>query len=99
VKLAIKFDGMKKSVMPKHRHNGFFISNDYFSLKRTTSRAIINSSSVGINNAFTFESSVEMILSTPRTLFFSSSISQPNHEIPSMMILRVGAEIFHRRRL
>ena len=41
--------------------------------------AIISSSSVGMTTTFTFESSAEIMASSPRTLFFSSSNLMPRN--------------------
>lgn len=53
------------------------IKRGYFCSKFMVSLAIISSSSVGITHTVTFESGVEMIASSPRTLLASASIFTP----------------------
>ena len=61
----------------------FFRSSYFF--KRSTSRAMTNSSSVGITKTRTLAASVEISPVAPKT-FFSGSTSQPNQEMPSITI-------------
>ena len=60
-------------------------------LRRSTSRAITNSSSVGITNTLTADSAVVMSPTCPKT-FFSGSTSIPNQVRPSKTEARTSAE-------
>ena len=63
----------------------------YLVLRRSTSRAITNSSSVGITNTLTADSAVVMSPTCPKT-FFSGSTSIPNQVRPSKTEARTSAE-------
>ena len=63
----------------------------YLVLRRSTSRVITNSSSVGITNTLTADSAVVISPTCPKT-FFSGSTSIPNQVRPSKTEARTSAE-------
>jgi len=69
----------------------FIRADAYFFRIAIVSEAIISSSSVGITTTFTFESSVEITASSPRTLFFSASSFTPMNSSPSQAPQRAVA--------
>lgn len=63
--------------------------NFYFATNSLVSRAIINSSSVGITNTLIFEFGLEISTSSPLQLFAFSSISTPINFSFSQMPFRI----------